>query len=799
MDGEDVDVYRNTTRNELRDWIKDHATVSSNYSSTPKQETHDAFEWLIVHVTLPQGRGLNASSPSGIARGDSEAVKKSSSLRWSSKSSTSVIEKIRSDFNGTSKSAIDRVAQVRVTESEADYRQADSTSHDCKTGWDDLVAKLKSLILASFNLRVQQYEEDIKEKELQRNFPGWNFNTFFVLKEGLARGFESVGLVEDALSSYHELATSLNAVIDEQLQDQAPEKQTTRFSEYTDDLRQAYIEANRVDRLQRQGSDASSDDSKDLGAAILDTERKAFRDLILENNISIFDFQGYVFARQVSLLLRLANAAVPKESKANTTNGNAAFQDSYNSQPKPSNAEAEDLLMLADVCQLSLNYITSATWIIRRDLAASLSAANKDYHESSPSGMLHDGIVENVVASWTFSACCCILTATSARSLSLQVDPPLRRLENTALQTTRPLTEEGQDGSIAEPNLFPRRTYSLSFQSPSTHFAPSQKRSASTTPLDTLRSLSPGTPHPGFQELAAQRGELLSLSRRTLSGIAFRCKAWKAGFSGALKWSGQQNDEMEDIDLSLESEQNPQSLNNTSFSDPIATTSGTSNTTLKSALRSRESFLPLYEGLTKAALAHHIVGDRIKMVEAMTADLAVLFFQRQDHSVAASYFKQLASVYNDKDWISLGTTMLDMWAQCLQGLDNVKEHIAVALRALASGVSEMGSTLSSIWSFNKLISASSNIDEKIAVPLDHYFLESELHPYVSHYPDQDGFRADLRLRWMLREKFSASSIRVRIISLDNEHRSNIWLSSEKAKLVPGLNSIEVGSKVCCWS
>ena len=35
-------------------------------------------------------------------------------------------------------------------------------------GWDYLVAKLKALILTSFDLRVLQYEEDIKEKEDQR-------------------------------------------------------------------------------------------------------------------------------------------------------------------------------------------------------------------------------------------------------------------------------------------------------------------------------------------------------------------------------------------------------------------------------------------------------------------------------------------------------------------------------------------------------------------------------------------------------------------------------------------------------
>ena len=138
-----------------------------------------------------------------------------------------MLEKMRSDFNGSGKSAIDRVRQIRIGINDVPYDLLPrvvpavptgyhETEQDSENAWLDLIAKFKELILSSFDTRVTQYEEDIKERDGQRGLPGWNFCTFFILKEGLARGFESVGLVEDALVVYDELSVGLDTIIHEQ-------------------------------------------------------------------------------------------------------------------------------------------------------------------------------------------------------------------------------------------------------------------------------------------------------------------------------------------------------------------------------------------------------------------------------------------------------------------------------------------------------------------------------------------------------------------------------------------------------
>ncbi len=128
----------------------------------------------------------------------SEAQDTKSSSRWRG-SSSSLLEKLRSDFNSSGKSGVDRIVQIRIGINDVPYDMLPrvvpavptgyyETEHDAENAWQELVGKVKSLILSSFDMRVGQYEDDIKEKDGQRSLPGWNFCTFFILKGRLGEG-----------------------------------------------------------------------------------------------------------------------------------------------------------------------------------------------------------------------------------------------------------------------------------------------------------------------------------------------------------------------------------------------------------------------------------------------------------------------------------------------------------------------------------------------------------------------------------------------------------------------------------
>jgi trafficking protein particle complex subunit 10 len=374
---DDNEAYKTSARKQIRDWMRIH-TPSSQSSSANAQENHDAFECFIVHVVLPETPAASQPRWSGTSGSTSttSVEKGGGSSRWPGRSSsTTLFEKIRADFNGSSKSAPDRVAQIRLSkEALSDHAQSTAarpytpsgpeTAQDWENAWNDLIAKMKTLILMSFDLRVSQYEEDIREKDSQRPLPGWNFCTFFLLKEGLARGFESVGLVEDALVGYDELSIGLDSIIREQ----AVEGHSGHggvFPSHTEDLLEDLV-------AQSEGKSAKSG----ICEKPINSGRKNYRELILSNDISVFDFKCYIFSRQMTLLMRLGNPqSVRSEllSKLQSVKSPRGIQQSRDdlslpSTPQPSNERLEDPGSLAELCGRAVSFITSTARDIRADL-----------------------------------------------------------------------------------------------------------------------------------------------------------------------------------------------------------------------------------------------------------------------------------------------------------------------------------------------------------------------------------------------------------------------------------------------
>ncbi|KAG0203033.1 hypothetical protein BGX28_004559 [Mortierella sp. GBA30] len=224
---EDNELYKTTVRQHIRDWIQ---LVTSKKNQ----------EWLIVHISNQEG------------------ARTAKFLR------SSVLDRIKADFNVGKK---DRVAQVRMADTEMSESEL----------WADFTEKMKEGIVASFDQNVLTFEEDIRRLDSQRQMPGWNYCTFFILKEGLTNAYEMMNLHEEALRQYDELEASFFQI----LRDNA----LTWYGKF--------------------GGMQEGDDDANL----LDLNKKPYRDLILQNTISVFDFRTYLFGRQCNLLFRLRRPA----------------------------------------------------------------------------------------------------------------------------------------------------------------------------------------------------------------------------------------------------------------------------------------------------------------------------------------------------------------------------------------------------------------------------------------------------------------------------------------------------------
>ncbi len=105
---DDNDIYKSHTRSEIREWIKKNTASAQSTKKASTAENHDAFEWMIVHVVIPNTVAATQPRATKTADGSSTDVGKTST-RWGKGSST-LLEKMKSEFNGSGKTAHERVA-----------------------------------------------------------------------------------------------------------------------------------------------------------------------------------------------------------------------------------------------------------------------------------------------------------------------------------------------------------------------------------------------------------------------------------------------------------------------------------------------------------------------------------------------------------------------------------------------------------------------------------------------------------------------------------------------------------------
>ncbi|KAE9381693.1 TMEM1 family protein-like protein [Stipitochalara longipes BDJ] len=813
---DDSETYKTQTRKEVREWIKEQTPPATKSSA---QENHDAFEWLIVHVIVPNTAAATQPRTGGkSSEGSSGSSSDKAGTRWGKGSST-ILEKLRADFNGSSRSAVDRIAQIRIGVNDVPYEMLprvvpaipgsySETPQENENAWLDLVSKFKSLILSSFDMRVGQYEEDIREKDAQRSLPGWNFCTFFVLKEGLARGFESVGLVEDALVGYDELAVGLDAIVREQSATGSGAEHGGSFLPFTEDLKHK-AESARTAMQKDMGSDdvVDTDDPIDLQSTNqsaesvaneipLNATKKRYRELILSNDISIFDFRCYLFARQLSLLLRIANAwssqeellAKLKEQRESSLQGVAARLPA--TQPSE---DVENLAVLGEVCRRAMDFVTSIGRVMRDDIWSSWRHSQQtlesEVDTTTPQDPAMMQVVDNIVASFTFAIAQQILAQTSTKSLPI---PP-----STLAPPSSKMGPDGQEqkAAIPEPKtmMHPARSTSLALRSrsrepPSPGLFPSGRRNSVPEQGATSPFLKAG-----LEELAAHRAELYILSRNVLEQVGKKHE-WGVGWAEMAHLQDASGETMEEVDLDQ-----PSTISNegdiTSKLAPSA--QGIESKLLRTALDNQDDFYRLYETLTDKALRHYTVANHLQSVQSSMADLAVLKYHLTDFAAAASYFYRMTPFYGEGGWAEVELSMLVMYAKCLKELQRKEEYVRVVLKLLSRAAKMEKERLQRKSTFRigdsqrfpdeEIVSTSSylpelmqitkNLQHEVHVPLQNFFGKVEVDGTVQYLPGTDGFGLQIRLQYLLIDDLSVEKARVKITPLGGDTNRDLWLEA----------------------
>ncbi|RCI08941.1 hypothetical protein L249_5139 [Ophiocordyceps polyrhachis-furcata BCC 54312] len=844
---DDNESYKTSVRSDVREWIKQH-TLSSSGSKKGK-EKHDAFEWLIVHVVLPNTAAATQPRSGRLSEGGA-GERTSTSSRWRT-GTTPLMEKLRSDFNSSGKGAPDRVAQIRIGINDVPYDQLprvvpampsgySETEQDAENAWSGLMTKFKSLILTSFDRRVTQYEEDIKEKDAQRSLPGWNFCTFFILKEGLARGFESVGLIEDALVGYDELGVGLDTVVHGHAITGLPEQSGGAMLSYTEELKQLLQKARKGNLQQAQraanadGGDVEIENlqsgpvAKDVSRddIIISSTKKAYRDLILENKVSVFDFRCYIFSRQISLLLRQGNASSTREellAKLKVQQESVLRGIAPLTPPAaPHDEEPENLVMLADVCRRTLEFIPSISHVMRRDLVSALGAEDGRGPRLDSVTL---GIVDNLVSSFAFSVAQQILAQTWSRAVPIPATSLAHGTGQEQHQIPEPKTmmHPTRSSSLHAP-ASPRRA-----SSPGVFPGPGRRASVSDSETQSSRFLKIG-----LEELAARRAELYLLSRSILSGLGAR-RGWFDGWAEAPTLDGTGAEPMDEVDLADErriSDDEVDIADGKRVSDGEIDLgdrrqisngerggghrlilAGIEGQVLRTAMDGTENFYRLYEILTDKALRHYTVANYEHAVQSCTADLACLKYQLKEYKAAAGYFCRSAPFFGEDGWSSLEISMLIMYSRCLLELRSNDEFVRVALKLLARAcaatkarlrekpvlgrqrrVMDESSPLHDI--IDKLFKLAKSLPSETRVPLASFLTGVQLAEPPRYEDGRDACFVTMTMHSLLPRDMTVEAVKMVATSVDDGPCKSITFERRKGqfRLTPGQNRVTLECK-----
>ncbi|KAH7312636.1 trafficking protein particle complex subunit 10 [Stachybotrys elegans] len=810
---DDNDSYKNSVRAEIREWVKTNTAPAVGSKKNSTQENHDAFEFLIVHVVLPNTVAATQPRSSGKSESSDKPVTTTTS-RWRT-GSTPLMEKLRSDFNGSTKGGVDHIAQIRIGINDVPYDQLprvvpavpsgySETDQDALNAWNELMGKFKSLILSSFDLRVSQYEEDIKEKDSQRLLPGWNFCTFFMLKEGLARGFENVGLVEDALVGYDELSVGLDAVIQEQAQPGSPTTQAGALLNHSADLKKAAEKA----LAEMAGEDGEDEEAVDLQSRevvrddtddiIISPVKKPYRDMILANNVSVFDFRCYIFSRQIALLLRLANALTSRDellAKLRDERDSLLHDGSLLTPAAKQKDAAENLSVLAEICRRALEFIPAASQVMRSDIVAAMPEYVSQEGVLDP---LLTETVDNIVASFAFSVAHQILAQTATSSLPL---PP------SLLGSG-----EHQDAkmSIPEPKTMMHPARSATGQRNSSSRDPPPSPGIFPGPGQTLSSPEVEAHHAsvlktGLEELAAKRAELYELSRSILDGMGKK-RGWSDGWEDAPMMGDGGIATMQEISLDDDAPEEPEAPE---IAQP--STAGVHSQVLRTAMESTEDFYRMYQVLTDKSQRHYTVANQDHAVQANIADLAVLRLHLKDYKKAADYFNCTTPFYGDSGWSMLELSMLIMYSKCLKELQSKDGYVRVALKLLTKacaaedeqlrqrsamrlkGKSVTAPDLSPIEGVvEQLLSYAQSLSSEAKVPLANFFTRIELTGAPVYHDGRDSCTLSFKLWSLLPEEMAVDRVLLKLTTVDGGPCKEIVFEKKaNIRIVPGNNTVQV--------
>jgi trafficking protein particle complex subunit 10 len=752
---DDKEIYKETARKEIKQWIRENTFEKEKKSALKNHEHHDAFEWMIVHVVISGTAAANQpASSKHISLNDTESTDSiNSKSKWTGKSTSTIYDKLRADFS-SSKSAIPRVAQVRLQE--PGKPPGALAPSEVEEQWQDFVDNLKATILKSFDTRVAQYEDDIRERESQRTLPGWNFCTFFMLKEGLARGFENVGLLDDALTVYAELEVGLDNVVKEHANREEPDPSAALLP-FSKDLKADIRRA--LDESVHQAADETSFFTlrealmHDIGDSPFGLERRTYRDLILANEVSPLDVRTYLFVRQMEILLRRA--------RLTTTSAIGTIV---------------DLDTMADLAELALNFINLGSRELRADMHAAWGGKVAGEERT-----LQRVVIGNAVASWTWQAVMHML----------DVLLPTISLDLSSFDQSVDILEE--DARLDRSKKLPQTPNG---RSPTSSASPSPRRGLRPESLSRALSRSPAVPEdpsqgglrrPGHDRLMSTVGRMFLLARKTIENLP-AATPWVnalrnlnlAGYEHASRKLHRLSSPMS-VQL-VNDKPEHQDGDSEQHEKPQPTLRGLKVVSLAKSASSKLYFYDLYRLLSRTM--HHLyveAGNKHSARQAMI-DLAMLAYAQDDLGFARQCLGTVAGPKSQDPVVAAQPHVLALYAECLQDAERPNDLANCLVACLRAARSQVSPQLAQ-QQYDQLTSIAGQTSD-LRLPLSTIAEPIRIDRAIRQHGGPSGFTLSVLMRASVPvELHGLGSATLKLRALDQQDPLSLWLQCDEVPML----------------
>jgi len=566
----------------------------------------------------------------------------------------------------------------------------------------------------------------------------------------LAQAFEAIGLTEDALLGYDELAVGLDSTIGDQLLVGATTSQLL--------TKTASLHALLTKTMHAGDAEDDATDSQPP----LTTETKDYRGLIVSNQISVFDFRCYIFLRQMELLLKLARL-VPNPQNSRTTLSTLSPDNVANKN--------QDATPLAELSQRAARFASLIGRTLQDDLADIEASSNMPEQNHR---------IDATVASWTFGFIQQILdetiTSAIASPASMQdsksKSEPVRHYSYPRRQSSLLTGKEEISPSIAEEGLF-----------------------LQDLDLEAIETIQNGE----LANAAACRADLVLRQRRLLEQLGDQF-GWRAGSLLA-------NTQSDSGTPGPEKSANPRRIN-TLFATPelrLALASRDNYRHLYELLSDHAAWYYAIAGRKKSA-EQLIINQALLKFDDGDYAAAVTYFsklaktygltdwQGLELSILEKYGECLKLLKRKDELVRVRLTILARSAITGRQRPNRRR----VHKEVSSRFSGIGGATSS-GPFAQLVSEAKELTYDVTAPLTKYFNLLQIDKVIELAPQGDGFRLSITIQQLFSEQVMLDEAKVQLVQISEDGNHEIWLQAGESILSNGeLARLSFTSNVCMF-